>query len=150
MVDHPNLSRRAALTGAMAVLSTAPAAAAAVPSGDDREEWLALYHAFCKAELAFNEASGAVDASVSLDEIWAMPEADAYSAAKDALTQKPSDNIIGVAMKLALLVHFDCHPADDQMVVSAWRDAIHLAGFPEGLGTTAYRESVLISGGSNG
>src|SRR4051812_38130072 len=60
----PDLSRRrfaagAALTGAMAALSTVPAIAAAGPN-DDREEWLALYHAFCAADRQDTQAISAM------------------------------------------------------------------------------------------
>ena len=100
MADNPNtmsLSRRAALTGALVMLSTAPATAA-LPN-DDREEWLSLYRTFCEAERDFYKRS---DTHESLDVIWATPEADAYQAAEEALINKPVDNIIGIAIKLAL------------------------------------------------
>jgi hypothetical protein len=159
MADDPNtmsLSRRAALTGALTALSTVPAIAATFPN-DDREEWLALYRTFCEAERNFMERSDTV--AESLDDIWATPEADAYRAAENALIDKPADSMIGIAVKLVLWVHLDGEPpgldqtmedADNQIAVSAWRDALWLAGLPEGLGTRAYRESMLLAGGSNG
>ena len=147
------LSRLAALTGAMSALSTVPAIAADAVPQDDRQEWLGLYHAFCKAERDLNAACEQFDCSV--DEV--PEEHEAYQAAEAAIIEKPANGLAGVAVKLALWVHNDGEPIgiDETMgdahcpeMVSAWRDAIRLAGLPEGLGTTSYREAYLgLEGG---
>ena len=113
----------------------------------------AILAAFCKAERDLNAACEQFDCSV--DE--APEEHEAYQAAEAAIIEKPANGLAGVAVKLALWVHNDGEPIgiDETMddahcpeMVSAWRDAVRLAGLPEGLGTTSYREAYLgLEGG---
>jgi hypothetical protein len=153
------LSRRVAIaSGAAAALMTSSAHAALSLPNDDREEWLALYRTFCRAERDLNEATENAELMA-----WELPEYEAYQAAEDAIVDKPANSFTGIAVKLALWVHIDGEPpgleqtlddAEHQMAIAAWRDAIRLAGLPEGLGTRGYRVAAKLdmkpTGGRNG
>jgi hypothetical protein len=83
----------------------------------------------------------------------------AMHAAEEAIINKPANSIAGIAVKLAVWVHLDGEPpgldetmddAEYPTAVAVWRDALRLAGLPEGLGTRAYRQNVFGLGGDNG
>ncbi|WP_430424618.1 nuclear transport factor 2 family protein [Phenylobacterium sp.] len=86
-MDKPRMSRRVALTTALAGVAAAPAAGAADRRAEAEATLRAFLHAFENDDLAAMEGAFAPDA-VSFDVVVASPEASS-PLARDAVRRKP-------------------------------------------------------------
>jgi hypothetical protein len=119
---------------AAAGAAAAPANAIAAPATDEAEraEWLALWRAVVDAEARHDaEADDGNEHELYL----------AMSDARDVIVEKPATSLVGIAVKLACALRFTNMPALDTdlddfqnvELVAIYRDAVRLAGLPEGL-----------------